>query len=275
MGPIGVSPLQQLGVTLKIEDAAQRYQSALFLNGARPPSAITASEEFLGLAREERQEIMAQLREDVQTIYSGPDNGGKPALLPPGLDWKPVGHSAVEAALIDQRRITREEIAGVYMIPPPMLGILDKATYSNIETQREMTYTDCLGPPLILIEQTINAQVVMGLLAEQDVYCEFDFSGVLRGNKLEEIEALREQIGSALLTPNEGRDLINMPRSPNPGMDEFYLPFNNLAPVGTTPQPIQPPAPRTSPSRQQQAKKIHVATRRGAYDYDPMEAAAR
>jgi hypothetical protein len=40
LGPLGISPLQQLGVTLKVEDAAQRYQSALFANGARPPSAI-------------------------------------------------------------------------------------------------------------------------------------------------------------------------------------------------------------------------------------------
>src|SRR4051812_36196203 len=40
LGPLGISPLQQLNVTLKVEDAAQRYQSALFANGARPPSAI-------------------------------------------------------------------------------------------------------------------------------------------------------------------------------------------------------------------------------------------
>lgn len=280
MGPIGTSPLQQLGVTVSIEDAAQRYQKSLFQNGARPPSAITADAQFLGLDREERGKIMLQLREDLQNLYSGPDNGGKPALLPPGLDWKPVGHSAVEAALIDQRRITREEIAAVYMIPPPMLGILDKATYSNIETQREMIYTDCLGPPLVLIEQALNAQVVRTLLGEKDVYCEFDFSGVLRGSKLEEIEALREQVSTALLTPNEGRDAINMPRSPNPAMDEFYIPVNNLAPVGSEPSgppqpPRQPLAPRRrqDPNQEQQARHhLHVRSRDADYVYDPMGA---
>lgn len=232
LGPLGISPLQQLGVTLNIEDAAQRYQRSTFQNGARPPSAITASEEFLGLDRDERQMLMSNLREDVTAIYSGPDNAGRPALLPPGLDWKPVGHSAVEAALIDQRRIAREEVCGVYQIPPPMLGILDRATFSNIEVQREMAYTDSLAPPLVLIEQAINAQLIRELLREDDVYVEFDFAGVLRGDRLKEVQAIREAIGIALMTPNEGRSVLNMPKSSDDGMDAFWMPGNNMVRIG-------------------------------------------
>jgi HK97 family phage portal protein len=233
LSPAGVSPLQQLGVTLNIEDAAQRYQRATFQNGARPPSAITASAEFLGLDRDERQVLLRNLREDVDTLYVGPEQAGRPAILPPGLDWKPVGHTAVEAALIDQRKIAREEICGVYQIPPPMLGILDRATFSNIETQREMAYTDSLAPPLVLIEQKLNAQLVRSLLREDDIYVEFDFAAVLRGDRLKEVQALREAISTALLTPNEARAIDNRPRSDADGMDDFYLPTNNLQPVGS------------------------------------------
>lgn len=232
LGPIGVSPLQQLGTTLVIEDAAQRYQRSIFANGARPPSAVTASERFLGLDETERTQLMANLREDINTIYSGPENGGRPALLPPGLDWKPVGHSAVEAELIDQRRVAREEICAVYQLPPPMLGILDRATFSNIEVQREMAYTDSLAPPLVLVEQKLNAHLVRGLLREDDIYVEFDFAGVLRGDRLKEVQALREAIGTGLMTPNEGRSVLNQPRSDVPGMDEFYMPTNNMTPIG-------------------------------------------
>lgn len=259
MGPLGTSPLQQLGTTLRIEDAAQRYQQAIFQNGARPPSAITASEEFLGLERGEREAIMANLRLDVTNLFSTPEMAGKPALLPPGLDWKPVGHSAQEAELIDQRKVARDEVVAVYLIPPPMLGILDKATFSNIEVQREMIYTDCLGPPLVLIEQSINAQLVRHLLRETDVYCEFDFGAVLRGDRLKEIEALREAIGTAVMTPNEGRSKINMPRSPLPQMDEFYLPFNNLQPVG------QPPVPTGAAQGGTQGRVLHVQSKDADY----------
>jgi HK97 family phage portal protein len=273
-GPIGCSPLQQLGVTLRIEDAAQRHQEAQFMNGARPPSAITASDEFLGLDRTERQEIMAQLRGDITDIYTSPENAGRPALLPPGLDWKTIGHSSVEVELIEQRKIAREEVAGVYMIPPPLLGILERATYSNIETQREMTYTDCLGPPLVLIEQVINSQIIQSLLREDDVFVEFDFAGVLRGDRLQEIQSIKDAIATALMTPNEGRDVLNYQRSLDPGMDQFYLPFNNLAPVGTPPVPgitpglgtpgPPPPPQRVPPGRG--SRRLLVKSREGDYE---------
>jgi HK97 family phage portal protein len=232
VGPVGVSPLQQLGVTIQIEDSAQRYQRGLFTNGARPPSALTMSAEYLGQKPQERDKIEQQLRQDLTTLFAGPDNAGRPVLLPPGLAWKSVGYTTVEAELIEQRKITREEIAAVYQIPPPLLGILDRATYSNIQTQRDMTYTDILGPPLIMIEQAIVSQVCVNLLGETDLMVEFDFAQVLRGDLLEEIGALRDAIGTALLTPNEGRAMINLPQSREDGMDEFYLPFNNLQPVG-------------------------------------------
>jgi HK97 family phage portal protein len=237
LGPTGISPLQQLGVTLNIEDAAMRHQKAMLANGARPPSAIEASKEFLGLDVSERDKLLVQLREDITSVYGGPENSGRPALLPPGLEWKPVGHTAVEAALIEQRKVAREEVCAVYQLPPPMVGILDRATFANIEVAREMLYTDSLAPPLVLIEQTLNAQLVRSLLREEDIFVEYDFAGVLRGDRLKEVEALREAIATALLTPNEARAIDNRPQSQTPGMDDFYLPRNNLQPVGTASAP--------------------------------------
>jgi len=237
LSPEGVSPLNQLGTTIALEDAATRYQKAQFRNGARPPSAIEATVEFLGLQPDVRDELIKNLREDVTAIYSGPDNAGRPALLPPGLSWKAVGHTSVEAELIAQRLIDREEVAAVYQIPPPMLGDLRRATFSNVTELRQVAYTDGLGPPLVLIEQVMTSGILRNLLREDDTYCEFDFSGVLRGDFLKEVTALRGAIGSALMTPNEGRSKMNLPRSTEPGADQLYLPMNNLQPLGTTPGP--------------------------------------
>jgi len=235
-GPLGVSPLQQLGTTVSIEEAAQRYQRGLLRENARPPSVITATEEFLTMLEpEERQLMMARLRTDVKRIYGSPDRAGIPAIFPPGVDMRSVGHTAVEAALIDQRRVAREEVAAVYQIPPPLIGIYDRATFSNIETAREIGYTDGLAPPLVLIESAITAHVCRDLLREPDLFVEYDFAGVLRGDRLKEIEAIREAVATAVLTPNEARATLNKPKSDQPGMDEFYLPVNNLSPVGSAP----------------------------------------
>jgi HK97 family phage portal protein len=289
-GPLGTSPLMQLGVTMNIEDAAQRYQRSLFAWGGRPPTAVVASEAFLGLRPAERTQIMAQLREDLNTVYGGPDQGGKPALLPPGLDWKTIGQTTVEAALIDQRKVAREEVCAVYLIPPPMLGILERATFSNIETQREMVYTECLGPPLVLIEQAINAQLIRDLLQDDDVFVEFDFSATLRGDRLKEIDSLRDAIASALISPNEGRSVLNLPKVDDDQMDEYWLPTNNLTsitgdapitmpapvtpPPSNAPNPNAPPAPPTPggprpPQPPQPAKALHVMSGGREYVLEP------
>jgi HK97 family phage portal protein len=231
LGPLGISPLQQLGVTVSIEDAAQRHQKAMLKNAARPPSAVTTDAEFLKLKRDERQQLMDGLRADIEALYSGPENQGRPALLPPGLDWKAVGHTAQEAQLIEQRFVARGEVGAVYRIMPGCFGFgVDKAA-AGLPDQRQASYMDGLAPPLILIEQCINAQVVRSLLREDDIFCEFDFGALLRGDKLKEIEALREAIASALMTPNQGKAVLNLPRSDQPGMDDHYLPRNNLWPL--------------------------------------------
>lgn len=258
LGPTGVSPLRQLGTTISIEDAATRYQRAIFKNGARPPSAIQATTEFLGLPGPVRDELLKNLREDVTTLYSGPDNGGKPALLPPGLEWNPIGHTAVEAELIDQRLIDREEIAAVYQIPPPMLGDLRRATFANIVELRQVAYTDGLGPPLVLIEQVLTARWA-ALSGETDVFVEFDFAGVLRGDFLKEVNALRLAIGSGLLKPNEGRAVLNRERVDDARADQLWMPWNNLQPMGEGPPKPNRAARRQQPPPQQPAAGLIVA----------------
>jgi HK97 family phage portal protein len=230
LGPLGVSPLEQLGVTIGIDDAAMRHQRSTLANGARVGAAIEASESFLGLKPDERKEMMDNLRSDITDLYAGPENSARPALLPPGLVWKAAGQTAMEAQLIEQRHITREEALAVFNLTKSAYGIVERG--AELPEQRQMVYTDGLAPPLIFIEQAINAQIVTHLLREGDeVFCEFDFAGILRGDRLKEVQAIRDAVATALMTPNEGRDVANLPRSDQDGMDDFYLPRNNLWPL--------------------------------------------
>lgn len=229
LGPTGVSPLASLGVTLQTDEAARKFARDTLRAGGTPPSVITVSEDFLGFDDEERRAAMAMVRE--QATNQLKNRPGEPAIVPAGLDWKPMARTAVEAELIEQRKIDREEIAAVYMIPPPMIGILDHATYSNVDVMRQMAYTDAVGPPLVLIETVLNSQLVQGLMGEDSVFCEFDFGPVLRGNRLDEIKALREGIAGGVMTPNEGRSAMSLKPSDAPGADSLWLPTNNLTPI--------------------------------------------
>lgn len=247
-GQIGVSPLQQLGVTLRTEDAAQRYQSASFDNGVRPATGYVVPGD-VQMTAEERGE----LRQELKAQHEGVDNAFRIALLTGGGKLETYSHTAVEAELIEQRKLNREEVAAVYHCPPPLIGIYDHATYSNIESLLRSFFGMTLGPYATLIEETLGAQLITEELGWESLFVEFDFAEVLKGETLKEIVALQTAIASGFLTLNEARQVRNMSRSDLPGMDAFYLPMNNLQPVGAPPAPAAP-----SSDGSQSVLKMHI-----------------
>lgn len=224
--PIGVSPLQQLGITVRIEDAAQRYQQSSFRNGARPSGGMTLPEPAAGDAL-----LRAELRDDLERLHQGTENASRPILLPPGSDWKAFAHNAQEAELVEQRRLAREEVAAVYDVPPPLIGILEHATYSNVTEMHRMLYVTVLGPWLTLLEETLQAQLIDPEPAFAGQFVEFDLSEVLKGDTLKELTALQIAVMSGLMTINEARDIRNLKRIDNELADEPLIPANNMQPL--------------------------------------------
>jgi len=229
VGDIGASPLKALARTIRIEDSSQRYQSSSFENGVRH-SAVYALPEGADLDADEREEM----RQSVQATQGGVDKAFGLAIAYGGGTITPLSHTAVEAELIEQRKLNREEVAAAYDVPPVLIGILDNATYSNVAEMHRMLYGMVLGPWLNLIEDTIQAQLIDSYRpwAVENLYVEFELAEVLKSDTLKEVQAIREGIATGILTPNEGREIRNMPRSRQEGMDDFYLPGNNLSPVG-------------------------------------------
>jgi HK97 family phage portal protein len=232
LGQLGISPLRQLHSTLEAESAAVEWQINSLNQGVRPHGVVQVSDSALALKRDERQQIYDDAVDALRLNYGGRKNAGKLPVMPPGMSWQTADQTtAVEAELIDQRAVNRNEVASIYMLPPPTVGQLERATFNNIVELRQMAYTDGLVPPLTLIEQTFNAHVVQGLLREEDTFVEFDFAGILRGDRLKEIEALRKAISAGLMTPNEGRDVLNLRRSDAERADKLWMPTNNLSPI--------------------------------------------
>ena len=226
-GPIGVSPLKALGVTLRQERAAQRWQESIFRNAARPSGGVTLPEAVAGDA-----ELRRELKQDLAQLHQGAGNAGRPVVLPPGSKWEGFSHSAHDAELIEQRKLTREEIAAAYNMPQPLVGILDHATYSNVAEMHRMLYTTVLGPWLVLIEETFKAQAIDGEPAFEGQWVEFDLAEVLRGDTLKEAIALRNQVQTGILTINEARQIKNLPKIDHPDCDRPLIPTNNVQPVG-------------------------------------------
>lgn len=199
------SPLEALRRTLMMEDATQRHIIQSFENGARPTGAFSVE----GTLKEGVPErMLAQLNE----IYGGVENAGKIALLEGGAKWQNMEHTLVESSAVALRQITREETAAAYNMPPPSVGILDRATFSNITEQHLMEYQDTVQPWTTMIQEGFEMQLIAPEPSMEGEYAEFDFGAVLAGDPVKQTETLMKAVGGgAILTPNEARARLNMP----------------------------------------------------------------
>lgn len=218
---VGVSSLESLRRLLAEEYASSQYREQLWRSGARVATVIErpANVDWSDNARE-------RFRDEWKSLYSGMGEavGGTP-VLEDGMTLKPVGYSSTESQYVETRKLTREEVASAFHVPPPMVGILDHATYSNVTQQHKQLYQDTLGPWLQLIAQRIEIALLPDYAADQaGVYVEFNLSEKLRGSFEEQSKSLRLTVGAPIMTRNEGRARLNLP--PVEDGDELIVPLN-------------------------------------------------
>jgi HK97 family phage portal protein len=239
LGEIGISPLEQLGTVIKLEDAAQRYQVASLVNGARPSGAVVTPANVKLDATDK-----ADMRADLKQMYEGVDNAFRVALLTGGADWKPMSFSAVEAQLIEQRRVSRDEACMIFDVPPQLIGDLSRGTLSSVQEIHRMLYVTVLRPWLAFIEETLTAQLVSpeAQWEQEGLLLRFDLAEVLRGNSDNEITAAAQAFMNGLITLNEARQRLGLPKARDangaliPEADIPHIAANNMAPItGGTP----------------------------------------
>ena len=249
----GMSPLEPLRQTLVNEDAARRATSAFWQNGARPSVALKHPGNLSEAAAE-------RLKARWEAIASGVDNTGKTVVLEEGLEPQVMSLSAEEAQYIETRKLNREEVCGAYDVPPPVVHILDRATFSNITEQMRSMYRDTMAPRLSLFESVLDQQLRPDFDSAGTIYAEFLLDEVLRGAFEDRVQAMNTAVQSGQLTINEARTLENRPR-----VDGGDVPLINSAmvPLGTTAPQADIPAEvvRSVTDRAARRKSLHEIDR--------------
>lgn len=230
----GLYALAQARESLGMALSAERHAAKLFANGTRL-SGVLEKEGFL------TEEAAIRLKTSWESMYSGTENAHKVALLEDGLTFKPLGMTAVDAQLLESRKFQAEEIARFLHIPPHKLGMLDRATFSNVEQQQIDYVTGILATLAGRIETAIEAKL-LPLQEQERFYIDFDFSGLLRGDLKTMTEAAARVVLAGIVTPDEARRWLRLP--PIAGGDRLYPPPNTAGSPGggTSPAPTDQPA---------------------------------
>lgn len=205
------------------------YAARFWKNDARPGVILETSQPV-------PQEALIKLRQQWEQLHRGVDNAGRTAVLPAGVSAKQLPAVTNEASNWSEiRTFCVEEICRQMRVPGSLVGL--RTTYANSE-QEALNWLNCVVPWCRRVESSFTR----GLLAGMDGYAfQLDVRGMLRGDSAARASYYRELFGLGVLSPAEIRRLEDLPRVDKPGMDDHYIPVNNLSPVGT--EPTQPATP--------------------------------
>ena len=227
----GVSRLEAARLTLAIEYAAQRLGAATFNNGARPGGILNVRNLPTGDAQ--RKAAIERFKAEVIARFGGADKAGLPAVLEGDTSWLPMSHNLDDSAVVAHRQLTREEVAALYDIPQPAIGILDEANFASVDMLHVMFYQDTLGWPIRLIEETLNAQLVAGVPEFDGQFLEWDMNAVMRGDPASRAAFYTAAVGGPWMKVNEARRLENLtPLTDQPQAEMVSMPLNMSPGIG-------------------------------------------
>lgn len=234
-GVIGLSPLSYAARSINIAQNADSRVNNIYANGGKPSGVLTID-----------KTLTAEQRTQIKNNFRGLEAGNEDRLfvLEAGMEYQQVSMTPQDIQLLDSRRFQIEDIGRFFGVPSVLLNqTFGQSTLgSNVYEIIAAFYKLGLRPYL----EKIEASVIRWLFppsAYGKYEARFDFDALLRADTLTRMQANREAIYSAQLTPNEARALEGRP--PKEGGDELMIqgatvPIEQQAvqPIEKEPEPV-------------------------------------
>jgi HK97 family phage portal protein len=155
----GLSPVEAAAYSIDQHNQAAAWNQALLQNGARPSGALVvkpAPDGSGGLLTEEQYQ---RIKKQVEELYMGSVNAGRPMLLEGGLDWKEMSINPKDMDYVNVKYSAARDIALAFGVPPQLLGIPGDNTYSNLVEARLALWEQSVLPLLDKIIEGINNSI--------------------------------------------------------------------------------------------------------------------
>lgn len=231
-GLIGYSVISMARRTVELGISQEEFGRSFFEKGPMPGGVMEVPANL-------KQQDREQLRNDVQRLYGGAKNAGKVLVTGAGTKFNPLTIPNTDAQYLESRRFSVEEICRWFGVPPHKLADLTRATFSNIEHQAIEFVIDCLMPWARRFEAEADLKL-FGRVNRGRFWTKHNFAAFLRGDSLSQAESLGKQVSSAMRTPNEAREQLDL--NPIEGGDELMI-QGAMVSLENAVNPPEPPAP--------------------------------
>ena len=215
-GLVGISPIEQYREAIGLGLAAEEFTSRFFSNDASPSGVLSHPVE-LG------EKALQNLRDSIDKQTRGNANSHRYLILEEGMSWAQIGIAAKDAELINTRKFQIEDIARVYRMQLHKIGMLDKATFSNIEEQNIEFVVDTIRPWAVRWEQEMNSKLI-DPEDKRELFFEFNLEGLLRGDSKTRSEFYLKMWQMGVFSGNDIAQKENM--NPFPGGEKRFVPMN-------------------------------------------------
>ena len=217
-GVRGYSPITGDGVeAIGAAIALQRYAARFFENDATPPFLFKHKGSFKD--EQSKQNFLSAWKR-----WFGGKNKGKPGVLEFDMDVVQMAATNEQAQFLETRKELWLDISRLWRVPPHKIGILDRATFSNIEHQALEFVAGTLGPWLELIERSANKTFIERGEGGSE-YFEFNVASLLRGDIVARYNAYAVGRQWGWLSVNEIRRMENQNGIGRAG-DRYIEPLN-------------------------------------------------
>lgn len=219
-GILGHSPIALARNAIGLNIAAEEYGGKFFSNGANPSGILTTP----GVIKDPEK-----VRSAWSKAYSGA-NVHKVAVLEENPHYERISIPNNEAQFLETRKFQIEEICRIFQVPPHLVASLDRATFSNIESQSISFVVHTIRPWLVRWEQALNRSL-FSEKERSDYFVSFVVDGLLRGDYKSRMEGYAIAIQNGFMSPNDVRSLENLNPIPAELGGDLYAMNGNMLPL--------------------------------------------
>lgn len=165
----GTAPLSPIDDEIFIDQSTLDYNKTFFGNDATPNFVLSTEK---GLSEDTRERILKWWKER----HQGTKKAFNPTVLEGGLKAQTIANTHKEMDFIEQKRLMREEIMGIWRAPKALFNITDDLNYATFMGQMKVFWLYALMPIMRKYEDSINRHLVTPY--RPDVIFAFDLRNV-------------------------------------------------------------------------------------------------
>lgn len=195
-GVCGISPIRLNANTFGMNLKEDRYSA--YALGQKPPGILTYDGH---ISPEQQKQNQKSWKTDLVS--------GNTPILSGNWKFQPVMIPPQDAEYISSKKLTKQEIYGIFRIPPTFAQDFERATFANAEQQDLVFVKHTITPIVRMIEQELNMKI-FSEKEKKNTYVKFNLNGLLRGDLAARQAFYQAMVNTGVYNRNEVRSLEDL-----------------------------------------------------------------